>query len=80
MAYFDRAKLRKDSVALDDLDKAIIGMRNGYLVYSYDKLVAHFIMKGLSYVEAVSWVDQNIVGLECMGTFIIDRGKENDQL
>ena len=37
MAYFDRAKLRKDSVALDDLDKAIIGMRNGYLVYSYDK-------------------------------------------
>ena len=79
MAYFDRAKLKKDSVALDGLDKAVIGMRNGYLVYSYDKLVAHFIRKGLSYIEAVSWVDHNIVGLECMGTFIIDRGKDDDQ-
>lgn len=80
MAYFDRAKLRKDSVALDGLDKAIIGMHNGYLVYSYDRLVAHFIMKGLSYVEASRWVENEIVGLECMGTFIIDRGEDNGQL
>ena len=76
MAFFDRAKLRKDSVALDGLDKAIIGMRNGYLVYSYDKLVHHFIRKGLSYVEAVNWVEKEIVGLECMGTFIIDKEEE----
>ena len=75
MSYFDRAKLKKDSVALDDLDKAIIGIKNGYLVYSYDEMVAHFIRKGLSYRESVSWVDHNIVGLDCMGTFIIDKNE-----
>ena len=73
MSYFDRAKLKKDSVALDDLDKAIIGIKNGYLVYSYDRMVRHFMNKGLSHIEAISWVDNNIVGLDCMGTFMIDK-------
>lgn len=69
--YIDRSKLRNDAIKLDCLDECIIKIVDGYLVYSYSRMVKHFIKTGMSEEEAIEYVDYNIVGLLPMNTFKI---------
>ena len=64
--------LAEDALQLDGLDKAIIGSSTqGYLVYSYSKILAEFINDGMSEEEAVEYADYNVVGLDGNGNWVI---------
>ena len=54
--------LDEHAIRFDDCDVAIIGYdQNGYIVYSYDKLVAVFILQGMTNDEAVEWIEYNVL-------------------
>lgn len=60
-------QIGESALLIDDADAALIGFTNRVnspllAVYDYDKLVDVFIDQGLSYEDAVEWVDYNIVG------------------
>jgi hypothetical protein len=60
-------EMDESALLIDDADSAFIGFtsRPGLpllAVYDYEKLVDVFINDGLSYEDAVEWVDFNIVG------------------
>ena len=64
--------LAEDAQQLDGLDNALIGASTqGYLVYSYSKIVAEFINQGMSEEEAVEYTDYNVVGLDGNGNWTI---------
>ena len=69
--YIDRSKLKNHAVRLDGLDECIIKVVDGYLVYSYSRMVKHFMKQGMSEEEAIDYVEFNIVGLLPMNTFRI---------
>lgn len=49
----------------ENLDMAIIGYKDGRLLYSYTLLVHAFMKMGFSHEEAMDWISYNILGLEC---------------
>jgi len=50
------------AVRLDGCDVAIIGYdHNGYIAYSYYRLVAVFITQGMTNDEAVEWIEYNVL-------------------
>lgn len=52
-----------ESIFWDGCDDAVIGITpDGKVVYSIEKLWEVFIAQGMSDVEAVEWVDYNILG------------------
>jgi len=56
--------IAEDASKLDGLNDCIIGTDpEGYLVYSYAKLCRHYYKDGMSFEEAVEFVDYNILGL-----------------
>jgi hypothetical protein len=68
VAGIPRELLSEEALVLDGLDEAIVGYTDpGILVYSYNKLVAHFVEGGLSRSEAYEWIDFNILGLQGNG-------------
>lgn len=71
--YINRAKLKNDAIRLDDLDDCILKVTDGYLVYSYSRMVKHFMKAGMTEEEAIDYVEFNIVGLLPMNTFRIKR-------
>ena len=38
--------------------------QRGLLVYSYDKMIAHFQKDGMSIEEAIEYIDFNVVGIK----------------
>ena len=56
--------IAEDASKLDGLNGCIIGTDpDGYLVYSYAELCRHYYDEGMSFEEAVEYVDYNILGL-----------------
>jgi hypothetical protein len=51
-----------EAIRLTGLDDAILGTnQNGELVYSFDLMIDSFMEEGMSYEEAVEWIDYNVV-------------------
>ena len=73
-----RDHLADDSMKLDGLNKAIIGVdTNGYLVYDYGKIVEVFVADhDMSYEEAMEFTDFNVVGIGG-GNWTIMNSREN---
>ena len=63
----------KENINLDGLEDCIVGkdMLNEGLIYSYDKILLHFMKDGMDYEEAVEFIDYNIVRLNPYGNFIL---------
>jgi len=60
------------AIRLDGCDVAIIGYdHNGYIAYSYDRLVAVFITQGMTNDEAVEWMDYNVLPTNAGQNFTI---------
>lgn len=60
-------QIDESALLIDGADAALLGFTNRVnspllAVYDYDKLVNVFIDDGMSYEDAVEWVDFNIVG------------------
>lgn len=56
-----------EALFADGFDSAIIGIARrcgqpSLIAYSYDKAVAHLISEGMSYEDAVEWMEFNVVG------------------
>ena len=61
--------LRPDAIVLSGLDGAVMGYTDpGILVYSYEKMVDHFVEEGMSRDEAYEWIDFNVLGLQANGS------------
>ena len=61
------AQCNPDAIVYDGLDDCLIGIghrcsQNGIAIYSYNKMVNHFMSHGMSYEEAVEYIDFNILG------------------
>ena len=65
--------LAEDAMQLDGLNDAIIGISTqGYIVYSYWKIVEKFVSDdGMTHEEAVEYTDYNVVGLDGNGNWVI---------
>jgi len=72
--------LAEDAMQLDGLDDAIIGVSTqGYIVYSYWKIVQKFISDdGMTDEEALEYTDYNVVGLDGNGNWVIMYDREED--
>lgn len=60
-------QIGESALLIDGADAALLGFTNRInspllAVYDYDKLVNVFVDDGMSYEDAVEWVDFNIVG------------------
>ena len=54
-----------EAIKFDGLDDCITGIdQRGFLVYSYEKMVAHFKGDGMSMEEAIEYIDFNVVGIK----------------
>jgi|TARA_R100000479_G_scaffold90794_1_gene44706 hypothetical protein len=54
-----------DAIKFTGLDDCIVGTdQRGLLVYSYDKMIAHFQKDGMSIEEAIEYIDFNVVGIK----------------
>jgi hypothetical protein len=54
-----------DAIKFTGLDDCITGIdQRGFLVYSYDKMIAHFENDGMSIEEAIEYIDFNVVGIK----------------
>ena len=54
-----------DAIKFTGLDDCITGIdQRGFLVYSYDKMIAHFEKDGMSIEEAMEYIDYNVVGIK----------------
>lgn len=54
-----------ETIIFDGLDDALIGVSTRdepRAVYSYQKCVNIFVSQGMSYEEAVEWMDFNVLG------------------
>lgn len=53
------------AIVLDGLDDCILGYsQDGVLIYSYKRMVEHFINSdGMLDEDAVEWIDYNVMGL-----------------
>jgi len=51
-----------EAIRFTGLDDAILGTnQNGELVYSFELMIDSFMEEGMSYEEAVEWIDYNVV-------------------
>ena len=72
------------ALAADGLDDAIVGYgqqftKDPLLIYDYDKCVEIFMAQGMSYEEAIEWMEFNVVGTYAgEGTPIFMRRAKND--
>lgn len=56
-------KADPEAIIFDGLDLAIVGFdHRGLMVYDYNKMVNIFIADGMTWEEAVEWVDYNVIG------------------
>ena len=54
-----------DAIKFTGLDDCITGIdQRGFLVYSYEKMVAHFQGDGMSLEEAFEYISFNVVGIK----------------
>ena len=54
-----------EAIKFDGLDDCITGIdQRGFLVYSYEKMVAHFKGDGMSMEEAIEYIDFNVIGIK----------------
>lgn len=59
-----KADLQSDALLLQGLSSAILGSNDeGVIVYSYEKIISHFVKGGMIYEDAVEWVDYNVMPL-----------------
>lgn len=61
------AEENPDAILYDDCDSALVGIghrcsENGIAIYSYRKLLEHFISEFGDYESAAEWIDFNILG------------------
>lgn len=50
-----------EAIRFDGLDSAIVGTdQHGHLVYSNSKMLSEFVDQGMSYSDAVEWIDYNV--------------------
>ena len=64
--------LLDDALVLEGLDHCVLGYSDsGVLIYSHELLVGNFMADGMTYEEAVEWVDYNILGLTNNGAGFI---------
>ena len=61
------------NINLDGLEHCIVGkeLETHTLVYSYEKILLNFVQDGMTYEEAIEFVDYNIIGLKPNGNFLI---------
>ena len=53
-----------EAILFDGLDECIIGMDlSNRIVYSYNKILKHFINGGMDDDTAIDWIDYNIFNL-----------------
>ena len=60
------ASINEEALIADGLGDAIIGYGNQYpknpvVIYDYDKCVEIFVKEGMSDIEAVEWMEFNVV-------------------
>jgi hypothetical protein len=54
-----------EAILFDELDECIIGMDSSdRIVYSYDRILKHFIDGGMDEDTAIDWIDYNIFNLK----------------
>lgn len=54
-----------EAILFTGLDECIIGMDNSNrVVYSYNKILTHYIKGGMDEDTAIEWVDYNIFNLQ----------------
>lgn len=64
--------LNDKAVRFGECDMAIIGYdHNGYIVYSYDRLIAVFITKGMTADEAAEYIEYNVMAINAGQCFTI---------
>jgi len=60
----DDSYLADEAIRFTGLDKCAIGIdQRGYIVYSYAKMLEHF-MKEMSREDAEEWISFNVVGIK----------------
>ena len=66
-------RLVRGARILEGLDEAIEGTSDcGRLIYGYDKMVERLKQRdGMSYADAVEWIDYNILGGKVGNGFIV---------
>ena len=60
------------------LDAAIIGKEGDRLVYSYAKLIDAYMGNGMTYIDAVEWIEFNIIGTIIKDWPIIEDDTQED--
>ena len=58
-----KAQVGQDVIVIDGCGCAVIGVKEGHLVYDLGKLMKHFMEHGsnMSEFEAIEWIDFNII-------------------
>ena len=71
--YYEELIHAEDAIQFDGLDYAIVGTsHDGYYIYDYDRLIECFMSdKGMTYDEAVEWIDYNVLGTNGGTGFIV---------
>ena len=71
--YYEELIHAEDAIQFDGLDYAIVGTsHDGYYIYDYDRLIECFMSdQGMTYDEAVEWIDYNVLGTNGGTGFII---------
>lgn len=60
------------------LDAAIIGREGDRLVYSYSKLIEAYMNNGMTYIDAVEWIEFNIIGTYMKDWPIVEDDTQED--
>lgn len=63
------------------IDSAVMGYTDpGILVYSYNKLVDHFVNEGMSQDDAYGWIEHDVLPLASMGAgFVVVYSPRDDE-
>jgi len=64
--------LDEHAIRFGECDMAIIGYdHNGFIVYSYDRLIAVFVTKGMTADEAAEYIEYNVMAINAGQNFTI---------
>ena len=70
---YEESAYADDAIRFEDLDYAIIGTTHtGYFVYSYERMIEHFVSADdMTIDEAIEWIDHNVMWVNGGEGFVI---------
>lgn len=73
LEYYESLIHAEDAIQFEGLDYAIIGTsHNGYYVYDYDRMIECLMTdNGMTYDEAIEWIDYNVIGVNAGQGFTV---------